>query len=207
MSPSELAALKLELVKNKTPLGDLTGQAKQHAPRKLDIASGQNTTPGFKGIDISGNADIKHDLFKFPWPIKTGSVHEAVCNHFLEHIPHRIEGSGVDGFFLFFNELYRIMKKGGQATFRHPYVWNDRAFWDPTHVRFVHEMNYSYLSEEWRKAQGLDHYDATCNFETVTVSFGYYTQDLQSRPTEYQEWARTHLKNAVGDLEVIIKKL
>lgn len=193
---SELKAVKL---------GDVV-QWKQHAPKKLSIACGQNKPAGFKGIDIAGDADIVHDLFKFPWPIKTGSVQEVECSHFLEHIPHDI-GAGRDGFFAFFDELYRVMRKGGTATFVHPYVWNDRAFWDPTHVRFIHEANYWYLNKEWRESQNLDHYGVSCNFETVTVSFGYTTPDLQNRPAEYQEWARTHLKNAISDLSVLLKKL
>lgn len=204
MSKEEARELKLELVKNKTTLGEYMG-TKQYAPRKLDIACGQNKTKGFKGIDLSGDADITHDLFKTPWPIKAGSVHEVVCNHFVEHIPYKLE-DGKDGWFVFFDEVYRILKKGGTAILRHPYVWNDRAFWDPTHVRFVHEMNYWYLNKEWRTANGLDHYPVSCDFELPTVGFQYATDELAAKPDEYQMWARTHLKNAIGDLEVTITK-
>ena len=200
--------LKLQLVKDKTKLGELVPevkQVKQYAPKRLDLACGQHKQKGYKGIDIAGDADIVHDLFKVPWPIKSGVVEAVFCSHFLEHIPHDI-GIGKDGFFAFMDEVYRILKPGGIARFMHPYVWNDRAFWDPTHVRFIHEANYNYLNKEWRTSQGLDHYDVDCDFEIVTISFGYFTDELRLKPEAYQDWARTHLKNAIGDLDVVLRK-
>jgi hypothetical protein len=109
-----------------------------HAPRKLDIACGQRKQAGYKGIDIAGNPDIVHDLNDFPWPIKTSSVKEVFCSHYVEHIPHWMPGWERDGWWMFFDELYRIMAKGATALFFHPYAKSDRAFWDPTHTRYVH---------------------------------------------------------------------
>jgi len=77
--------VSLKAVPNKK-LGELMG-VPQHAPRKLNIAGGQRGTPGFKSIDLHGDADITHDLFKFPWPIKSSSVTEILCSHFIEHVP------------------------------------------------------------------------------------------------------------------------
>lgn len=185
-------------------LGEFMG-VKQHAPKKLDIASGQNTTKGFKGIDLYGEPDIRHDLLSFPWPIKANSVSEVTCNHFLEHIPHHRDAWGeVDGFWLFFDELYRICKRDATLKFTHPYVWNDRAFWDPTHVRFLHEMAYCYLDKGWRLAQGLDHYPVSCDFEVVTISAGL-SDEMLLRSEQQQNYARLHYRNAVGDLEVILR--
>lgn len=178
--------------------------AKQHAPKKLDIACGQNKTPGFKGIDISGDADIQHNLFDFPWPIKSNSVSEIVSNHFVEHIPHAYPGWDRDGWWTFFDELYRICKKEASLRFTHPYVRNDRAFWDPTHVRFIHEMNYYYLDKVWRTSQGLDHYPVSCDFEVITINAGV-SDDMLTRSDQQQAYARTHYWNAVGDLEVILR--
>ena len=174
------------------------------APRRLDIACGQNKQPGFKGIDKAGNADITHDLFSFPWPIKTGSVREMVCNHFAEHIPHSRPDWGYDGWFMFFAEVHRIGAKGATITLTHPYVWNDRAFWDPTHVRFIHWMSYYYLNKEWRTSQGLDHYAPDIDFEVVTIE-APTADDVSPRNDEYQNHAREHWKNVMGDLSVILK--
>lgn len=183
-----------------------------HAPKKLDIACGQNKTKGFTGIDISGDADITHDLFKFPWPIKTSSVSEVACNHFVEHIPHYRpdwpkddKGNDVDGWWLFFDELHRILKKGGTARIIHPYFMHGRAFWDPTHVRFISEVTWQYLSKEWREAQGLDHYPTKCDFELVNVDGTGIPDEFMVRAMDQQMYARTHYWNVIADLVVIIK--
>src|SRR5690349_3423427 len=111
-------------------------------PKKLDIACGQNKQEGFTGIDIAGDqADIKHDLNVYPWPIKTSTIEEVFCSHYVEHIPHyRPEFNGVDGWWMFFNEVYRICKDGAKCIFIHPYGKHERSIWDPTHTRYIHEM-------------------------------------------------------------------
>jgi hypothetical protein len=193
------------VVKTKVP-PSTNGQTevKIHAPKKLDIACGQNKQAGFKGIDIRGDADITHDLNVFPWPIKTSSVKEAFCSHYVEHIPHWMPGWERDGWWLFFDELHRIMAKDATIQIHHPYVKNDRAFWDPTHVRYIHEVTWYYLSAEWRQMQGLDHYDVNCDFEVITINTDLQG-DLGSRSQEVQGFQRNHYWNAVGDLAVLLK--
>ena len=181
-------------------------KVKIHAPKKLDIACGQNKQHGYKGIDIAGDADILHDLNEIPWPIKTSSVEEAFCSHYVEHIPHWRPGWERDGWWRFFDEVHRVMKTGAQIQIHHPYVKSDRAFWDPTHVRFIHEVSWYYLSAEWRKIQGLDHYDVQCDFEVITINTDLQG-DLASRNHEAQNFARNSYWNAVGDLMVILKAL
>lgn len=194
---------KEALVKNKVKLGALF-PLQPVAVRKLDIACGQNKTKGFKGIDRYEGADITHDLFSFPWPIKTSSVKEAVCNHFVEHIPHSRPDWDFDGWFMFFAEVHRISANGATITLMHPYVWNDRAFWDPTHVRFIHWMSYYYLNKEWRTQQGLDHYAPDIDFEIVSID-GQMADTFASRNDEAQNFAREFYKNSVGDLQVILR--
>lgn len=206
MKNAEAEALKLKIVRDRPTLGELTN-SKRHAPRKLDVGCGQNKLKGFKGIDLSGDADITHDLFTYPWPIKSGSVKEIHCSHFIEHIPHyRPDYQGTDGWWMFFDELYRIMGKDATARFIHPYVWNSRAFWDPTHVRFIHEQTWWYLSRDWRTANGLDHYGADVDFEIITINASGITDEMMARPDEYQAIARNSQINVIADLEVIIRK-
>jgi hypothetical protein len=180
--------------------------AKQRVKR-LDIACGQNKTPGFKGIDMSGDADITHDLFSYPWPIASNSVEEVVANHFVEHIPHYMpDWKGVDGWWMFFDELYRICKKGASVTLTHPFFRNDRAFWDPSHTRFISDANYWYLGKVWRETQGLDHYPVSCNFEIVTIDGGL-DDEMMLRNEQAQAHARKYYWNAVGDLTVRLRKV
>lgn len=204
----QLETKKLELVKNKTKLGELLpAKVEPVAVRKLDIGCGKRKTKGYKGIDLGGDADISHDLFSFPWPIKTGSVKEIQCNHFLEHIPHyRPEWNGQDGWWMFFSELYRIMAKDATAEFTHPYSRSDRAFWDPTHTRYIHEMSYYYLNREWREMNQLDHYMPDVNFDIVTIDGQLIPDDIVARSDEYQTHARAFWFNVVNDLHVILKK-
>jgi len=161
---------------------------------------------GFTGIDLSGDADIHHDLFTFPWPIRDASVREARVIHFVEHIPHYRPEWDRDGWWLFWDEVYRICTKGAKVTIVHPYVKSDRAFWDPTHVRFIHELTWYYLNAEWRKAQGLDHYPVRADFEVVVISGTGLADDIMSRNAEHQAYARAHYWNVIPDLAVELKR-
>ena len=178
---------------------------KIHAPRRLDIACGQNKQSGFKGIDLAGDADIIHDLNEYPWPIKTSSVHEAHCSHYAEHIPHWRPGWDKDGWWLFWDEVHRIMRKDAVIEVIHPYVKHERAFWDPTHVRFIHEVTWYYLSKDWRVAQGLDHYGGSCDFEVITVDGVGIADDQMTRNLEQQGFARNHYWNVIPDLRILLK--
>jgi hypothetical protein len=182
-------------------------EKKVWSPKKLDIACGQNKQAGFKGIDIAGDADIIHDLNETPWPIKANSVEAAFCSHYVEHIPHWRPGWEADGWFRFFDELYRVMKPDAMGEFIHPYTMSVRAFWDPTHTRYIHEMSWYYLNAEWREQNHLDHYPVKCNFEIVTVNGLGLADDYTARNLEHQNYQRQHYWNVVPDLGVIIKAI
>lgn len=175
---------------------------------RLDLGCGQRATEGFVGVDIKAGSGVDHvvDLFAGKrWPWKANSVEEIIANHLVEHIPHyRPEYKGVDGFFVFFNEVYRVCKNEAFVTLNHPYSRNDRAFWDPTHTRYIHEMTWYYLDRNWREVQGLDHYDATCDFEVVNIATTVHDRFL-TRHHEAAQFAREHHFNAVGDLNVLLK--
>ena len=192
---------------------------KLYAPRRLDIACGQAKPKGWTGIDLAGNANIVHDLFTFPWPIKGGSVREARISHFVEHIPHTVfaymeaeQPKFVpltdDGWWLFWDEVYRILRPEGTVTVIHPYVKSDRAFWDPTHTRYIHEMTWYYLDVNWRKANGLDHYPVAADFEVVSIvgTGTGMSDDMSARNADAQTFARLHYWDVIPDLQVILRK-
>ena len=174
---------------------------------KLDIACGNAKQPGWTGIDIGGEqADIKHDLYSFPWPIEAGTVSEARISHFVEHIPHNLPQWGSrDGWWLFWEEVHRITRKGALIHVVHPYSRSDRAFWDPTHTRYIHEMTWYYLDPAWRAANGLQHY-TDVDFEVVVVSGTGIADTISSRTPEHQAYARTHYFNVIPDLAVELKR-
>lgn len=149
-------------------------------PLKLDLACGQRPRDGYDGVDIRApDAKYKIDLLKFPWPLESNSVDALHCSHFIEHIPCReVETRDLVGpcdyldhdmFLAFFDEVYRVLKSDGEATIIWPALQSCRAFQDPTHRRFIPQEALGYLSEEWRKANKLDHYPVKCNFMVNVV--------------------------------------
>lgn len=191
-----------------------TDTRKPRAPRttglKLDLGCGQRTVEGFQGVDISPGEGVDYvvDLFQYPWPFKDRSVREVVSSHLIEHIPHyRPEYNGVDGFWMFFNELYRICQKGAKVTLHCPYAKADRGFWDPSHTRYIHEVNFYYLNPLWLQEQGLNHYPITANFEIITIDGMGVPDDIMNRNQEMQNQARMYYWNAVTDLQVQLKAI
>lgn len=174
---------------------------------KLDLGSGQNTREGYEGVDIVAGEGVTHvvDLFKYPWPFESGSVKEINISHFAEHIPHYRPEYTQDGWFMFWEEVHRICKPGALIHIVHPYVMSVRAFWDPTHTRFIHEMTWYYLDPEWRKANGLGHY-TDVDFEVVVISGTGIADDIVARNAEYQMHARNHQWNVIPDLQVELKR-
>lgn len=178
-----------------------------HKPRRLDIACGQRKEKGWTGIDLSGDADIVHDLFRFPWPIASGSVREVRISHFVEHIPHyRPEWGAVDGWWKFWDEVARITRKDAKVEVWHPYVMNGRAFWDPTHTRYIHETTWYYLDKNWRELQGLDHYDTRADFEVIVIEGSGLAADISLKSHEAQAFARERYWNVIADLRVELKR-
>lgn len=148
---------------------------------KLDLGAGQNPREGFEGVDLHApNPVHRVDLFKFPWPFADDSVDEIHCSHFIEHIPNReveerdlaVDAAGrtcsayvgQDMLFAFFDECWRILKHDGWMTLVWPCSRSDRAFQDPTHRRYIPLSTIPYMSRDWRKSQGLDHYKVKCHF-------------------------------------------
>jgi len=175
---------------------------------KLDLGCGQNCTPGFSGVDLKKCEGVTHvtDLFQAPWPFGTNSVAETTCNHVVEHIPHcRPQYEGVDGWWVFFNELWRVCGPDARCVFTHPYAKHDRAFWDPTHTRYIPETTWYYLDKQWRAAQRLDHYDATCDFEVISIQGVGVDANVTTRSHEVQADWRAHRWNVIPDLLVELK--
>jgi len=165
---------------------------------KLDLACGDNKREGFQGVDVHKTpaVDIVADLFKPKWPIKSNSVDEVHCSHFIEHHPDLC---------LFWSELYRIMKPGGTATIIAPYGKNNRAWQDPTHCRAIVEESFFYLDKNFRKMNKLDHYLADVDFEFTVVYVGIDPM-WQNRSEEARNFAIKHHWNVVADLQATLKK-
>ena len=176
-------------------------------PEKLDICCGNNKTKGFTGIDIIGppdtQADIVHDVMKFPWPFKDNSIKEIFCSHYLEHVPR---GDGYnDPLFQFMDEIYRILKPGGLARFVCPYYTSVRAVQDPTHLRFISEPMFQYFNQDWRKLNKLEHYPVKCNFNIIKLDHAV-SEEMTGKAQDAVAYNAMHFWNVVHDLMVTIQK-
>lgn len=107
---------------------------------RLDIGCGEHKNKGFVGMDkrkLPG-VDIVHDLEKFPYPIPSDCCLMIVGSHIVEHIKPWLM---LD----FMNELWRIMKPGGQLVFSHPYGVSSGFIQDPTHCNPCNENTWQYF--------------------------------------------------------------
>lgn len=174
---------------------------------KLDIACGQNKQNGFTGIDIAkiDGVDIVHNLQSYPWPIKSDSVEEAFCSHYIEHIPaENVAGTNQDHLLKFFDELYRILKVGAKIRILAPYYSSIRCWQDPTHRRAISEYTFLYANKGWRVQNKLDHYPVQADFD---FTYGYALDpEYAVRTTEVQTNAVKHYINAVSDIDVTMTK-
>jgi predicted SAM-dependent methyltransferase len=164
---------------------------------KIDLASGQNKTPGYFGVDIFNGKDVDGvvDLEQFPWPIKSESVEDIVCNHYVEHTPDLMK---------FMDEVYRILKPGGKIKIVCPYYNSMRCWQDPTHKRAISEATFLYYNKDWRTTNKLDHYPISSDFD---YTYGYnINMAWANRSEEARNFAIKHYMNVVDDIVVVLTK-
>lgn len=158
--PNTVSPVVLEKIKDKIGI-------------RLDIGCGGNKNPNFVGIDILPlpDVDIVHNIELTPWPLPDECVLTAVASHVLEHISPspgdaRLEGltkllvakglisqeevdqyMGKPGavFMRVMDEIWRVMKVGGQFAFVVPYAESHGMFQDPTHCNFINETTMCYF--------------------------------------------------------------
>jgi hypothetical protein len=181
-------------------------ELKEPVPLKLDIGCGPNPKEGYEGVDIySFDGKVKHvfDLRKPHWNIfKDNSVEAVNCTHFLEHLTNydnrweRVH---------FFNELYRIMRKGSSMNLVFPHWCSNRYYGDPTHKEPFSEMAFYYLDKNWRMANA-PHTDISYNHDggyygdwQFVVAYGVHPELIpKSQPN--QEFAMKWYKEACTDI-------
>lgn len=117
----------------------------QHAGILLDIGCGGNKQPGMVGMDIRAlpGVEIVHDFEVFPWPLPDGCALTAVASHVIEHVnPHK----GV--FMRFMDEVWRVLKPGGEFAIVVPHGYSMGYLQDPTHCNPCNEHTWYYFDPE-----------------------------------------------------------
>lgn len=106
-------------------------------PLVLDLGCGNKKRPGTIGVDYNSrfDVDVNHDLNVFPFPFEAKSVDKIYIDNCLEHLdsPLRV-----------MEELFRILKVGGEVEVIVPYFRSPSAFHDPTHKTFYTIESFSY---------------------------------------------------------------
>jgi SAM-dependent methyltransferase len=178
-------------------------QTPEAAPIRLDLGCGRNKIEGWTGVDLyAPGADIKADLFKFPWTFaKTDSVSELHASHFLEHVPQRLRWP-------FMEECYRILKPEGTMRIMVPNWKSERAYGDMTHEwPPVSSFFFLYLSKGWREANKLTYgpYAIKANFD-FTGGVAGCSPDFASKAQEVQQFAWAHYLESFQDMWVALTK-
>ena len=111
---------------------------------KLDLGCGENKQPGFIGMDLRKlkNVDIVHNVEKFPFPFPDESCSIVLASHLIEHIKPWLMLKLMD-------EVWRIMKTGGQFWLALPYALSFGFCQDPTHCNPCNEATWTYFDPEY----------------------------------------------------------
>lgn len=142
---------------------------------RVDIGCGANKIPGWIGLDYRAvpGVDIVCDLETFPWALPSECASVAAASHVLEHIvPHKPDARIVSliellkkkkiltdkeikehigeysfesTFIRFMDEVWRILKPGGEFVIKVPYAGTIGFYQDPTHVNNLTEATFYYF--------------------------------------------------------------
>jgi len=168
-------------------------------PLKLDIGCGKNKAEGFTGVDSIAfdGVDIVMDASKPDWQWADGEVDEVHCSHFIEHLTNNER-------IVFWNELHRVLKKGGQARIITPHWSNACAYGDPTHQwPPMSEWAVYYLNKDWREVNA-PHAPLKCDFDFVIG--GSWDGWLETRNQEMKMFAMGRYINSYRDLIITLTK-
>ena len=145
----------------------------EHKGFRLDIGCGGNKQKGFLGMDkreLPG-VDVVHDLEVFPYPLEDESCLLIVGSHIVEHIKPWL-------MIPFMDELWRLLKPGGQLALSTPYAGSPGYWQDPTHCNGCNEATWHYFDprfglyeiyrpKPWKISDGFPVWQVTGNLEIV----------------------------------------
>lgn len=105
--------------------------------RILELGVGRRRFPGAVSVDVRPHeqADVVHDLNRFPWPFPDGAFDVVFCRHVLEHLA---ETDRV------MEELYRVLVPGGEAVIEVPHFTWVEAYrhWQHRHFFTAGSLDY-----------------------------------------------------------------
>lgn len=120
------------------------------APWRLNVGCGDRPIDGFVNVDLFAArfADVLADGERLPF--SDDSFDEVVTSHVLEHIPALPDHDGRDRFFVFADEIWRVLAPAGRWVLRVPHADGPSAHDDVTHRRFFTERSLAVLWDRTR---------------------------------------------------------
>ena len=152
--------------------------------KKLDLGCGLEKVDGADGLDMIDLPGLKykHDMNRFPYPIKPNTYDEIHCYHILEH---------VDDVIRVMEEVYRIGKHNAKIYIRSPHASCSKVLWaDPTHKRAFSTRTFI----EYFSSGGRWSYYTKANFHLENMKINY-TFDSNSRIPRVMSWFLTYIAN------------
>ena len=130
--------------------------------KTLDLGCGKRKLKGAIGIDISldCDADVIHNLNKFPYPFSDSEFDYVHADNIIEHLDDVVK---------VLEELHRITKNGATIKIIVPFFRNLYAFIDPTHKHFFTVRSFDYFDPE-KEFNHLYKYSRCC-FKVKKVLF------------------------------------
>ena len=127
----------------------------------LDLGCGLRKRPGSIGIDLNprSQADVVHDLNRFPYPFSANYFDEIFCENVIEHLDDVVK---------VMEELHRIAKPTAIVTIVAPFFPHRQANTDPTHKHFFGLHSFDYFVEGTSNA---DFRYSNARYELVSVEF------------------------------------
>jgi ubiquinone/menaquinone biosynthesis C-methylase UbiE len=132
---------------------------------RLNLGAGRQKIPGWTSVDwFAPEADVRANLFEFPWQWPDASVDEAAMFHFLEHVP-QLERTIL--------EVHRILKPGGTFHVVVPHARNTCAYDIDHKHRFTAATFYTMASQTWYHFGGKGRIFETVSFRMPLIQYGW----------------------------------
>lgn len=135
---------------------------------KLLLGCCDTKREGFTSVDIVPPADQIVDLSAYPWPWADSSVDEVVAHDVFEHLPDKRAT---------LNELWRILRNGGNADIIVPTAPGVGAWCDPTHVSTWTAGDFEYFEKgnfARERFRGSSYYGVNADFRIVSYRWENY---------------------------------
>ncbi len=124
------------------------------------------------------------------------SIEEIQGENILEKIPDLVQ---------FIDECYRLLPKGGKATFSSPYYASSRAWISPITVRGISEHTLAFADKAWRETNKYTERTILADFE-VTGSFAIEDECMQRSEDARRFWMSRYLNVAQCVLFTLTKR-